>query len=93
MTYLLTLRINSSDNFSYQEQQTIKKGSKCLFGTKENRNMHNSNMLLTLHRAYPVCLYRSITVRLGKQVSLNSYYDKDRTPTYTLLVKDAVVQL
>ena len=50
-------------------------------------------MLLTLNKTYPVCLCKSITIRLGKQVSLNSHYDKDRTPSYTLLIKDAVVQL
>ena len=65
----------------------------CLFTTKENKNMYNSNMLLTLNKTYPVCLCKSITIRLGKQVSLNSHYDEDRSPSYTLLIKDTVVQL
>ena len=59
----------------------------------ENNDTHNQNMLLHLNKIEPVCLCRSITLRNGKQVSLNSHYDSDRVPPLTILVKHAIVQL
>ena len=50
-------------------------------------------MLLKLNQYHPVCICKSITTRIGKHVSLNSHYDIDRTPSCTLLVKNAIVQL
>ena len=90
---LLDLRINNSMKFSMQQQQEIIQKSMCLFATKENNNIHNRSMLLKLNRSHPVCICKSITMRMGKQVSLNSHYDADRVPACTVLVKNAIVQL
>ena len=90
---LLSLRINNSQQFSSTQQRHIKENSLCLFATKEKNHQHNSDMLLKLNQYHPICMCKAITMRQGKQVSLNSHYDSDRVPSYTLLVKNATVQL
>ena len=76
-----------------KQQQDILERSMCLFATKGSNNIHNHNMLLKLNRRNPVCIWKSITMRMGKQVSLNSHYDANRIQACTQVVKNTIVQL
>ena len=90
---LLGLCLNNNQKFTSDQQALIKSQSTCLFATREARNLHNSEMLLKLNRLHPVCICPSVTVREGRVLSLNSHYDSERTPSRTLLIKGAKVQL
>ena len=90
---LLDLNLNNNKSFTFGQQLEIKARSMCLFATKENRDLYNSEMLLKLNQKHPVCICSSVTTRNGQIVSLNSHYDSERVPSKTILIKEAMVQL
>ena len=91
---LLALDINHP-SFSKVEREEIKASSMYLFALKEPRDAHNRKMLLKANfDGNPVARIKSRTVNgQGKQATMASHFDNERTPNLVLLCKTAKVAL
>jgi hypothetical protein len=91
---LLALDINHP-SYSKQEREEIQATSMYLFATKEPRDAHNAKMLLKANlQGNPVARIKSKTVnKQGKEKSMASHFDNDRTPNLVQICKTAKVAL
>jgi hypothetical protein len=91
---LLALDINHS-TFSKSERDEIQANSMYLFALKEPRDNLNAKMLLKANlQGNPVAKIKSKTInKHGKEASMASHFDNDRTPSLVQICKTAKVAL